>query len=97
MMKADRLTAEELRALDAYEQASLLNDLFGEVGRLGRLKQEVINALYDAKILLIQEKTDESKVTLERAKKAKDNVDAEIAYRKEQVKILQTLLRVTPG
>lgn len=93
-MDVDRLTAEELRALDSGQQVLALNILFREIKRLSDLKNDAIDALSNATILALEKPTGEAKANKIRAKAMVDKIGVMIAARKEQVKILQTQLRL---
>jgi hypothetical protein len=95
-MKVDRLTTDELRALDAYEQIGALNELFGEIKRLGDDKNKAMDLLGDAKILAIEEPSPTNKAMVIRATSTRDKLTTMLSVRKEQIRILQTLLKAVP-
>lgn len=94
----DRLSPEELRALDAWEQASALNDLAAEIKRIGDKMQECHDRIYTARRSrldgddTLKARTDELE-----AKRDLDKLKIALGVRKEQTKIFQTLLRAIPA
>lgn len=100
-ISADRLTPEELRSLDAARQYALLNDLYGEIGRLGRAREEHTWALRTARqaVLLCAPGPEKQQALAAKldAEAMRDALKVEYDYRREQVKILQTLLRAPPA
>ncbi len=93
----DALTGRELHALSAWDQAAALNDIMAELGRLGELRKKCSTALYDAKIGLLRSTSVENKELLLRSQAALERIKTEIATRREQAKILQSLIRAIPG
>ncbi len=97
-MLIDSLTAEELRALDAYGQIGALNDLCREMKRLADERRREIDRHADARIALLGASDRiELKASVIDAKRRIDKIACEISARKEQAKILQTLLRAVPA
>ena len=95
-MKIDGLTGQELHALSAWEQAETLNELCAELGRLGDIRKKCATALYDAKILLLSSPTLTNRELLLRAQASLERVKVELSTRREQIRIIQSLLRATP-
>lgn len=93
----DALTGSELQALDAWHQAAALNDIMAELGRLGELRKKCSNALYDAKIGLLRDSSVDNKELLLRSQAALERIKTEISTRREQARILQSLIRAIPG
>lgn len=93
-LTVDRYSPAELRALDAYAQLSALDELFGEMKRLADLKVEAIGLHAAARIHALNEnrKPTECPKVIE----GKCNVDklaTIITARRQQISILQTILR----
>jgi len=97
MLAVDRLTAEELRSIDAYEQIGHLNALFGEVKRCGDEKRAAIDAFSSAKIAALSDNSVPAKALVIQAKGRLDKATVSISIRKEQIRVLQTLLRAVPA
>lgn len=97
-MSIDDLSAEELRCLDAAGQIGLLNDLCREIAILAKMKRAAIDTHATARIAAIRAANDpESKAAVINAKRVVDGLSVTISARKEQAKILQTLLRSIPA
>jgi hypothetical protein len=97
-LAVDRLSSAELRALDAVEQGNVLNDLFNELKRLADLKVIAIDGVADARIRAISAGIPASRSPeVIDARRKQDKITAAIAARKEQIKILQTLIRAVPS
>lgn len=92
----DGLTGSELHQLDAWHTAEALNELCAELGKLGAMRKKCAQALYDAKIALLSSPSIENKELLLRAQAGLERVKIELSTRREQVRILQSLLRSTP-
>ena len=90
---SDQLSAEEMRALDVAARYAVLNDLYGEVKRLGDLKIAAIDAHASARIVAARSPEPEHKARVLETRRDLDIVNAAIQARKMQVSILQTLLR----
>ena len=90
---SDKLSAEELRALDVAHQYAILSDLFGEVKRLADVKCAAIDAHASARIVALRSPSDDTRARVIESKRDVDVVAAAIAARKMQVSILQSLLR----
>jgi hypothetical protein len=98
VLKIDGLSTEEVRALDAVRQIEALNDLFGETKRLADEKQREIDRHTDARIALLSDaKNVVLKASVLDRKRRIDKLSCIISARKEQTKILQTLLRSVPS
>lgn len=93
----DGMTDEEVRALDAYAQACALSDLIGELKRLKDAKNAALSARRNARIEAIGKAVPFARdVAVIEAQATLDLLANEIALRKEQRSILQTLLRAVP-
>ena len=90
---SDQLSAEEMRALDVVARYAVLNDLYGEVKRLGDLKIAAIDAHASARIIAARSPEPDNKARVLETRRDLDVVGAAIQARKMQVSILQTLLR----
>ncbi len=90
---SDQLSAEEMRALDVAARYAVLNDLYGEVKRLGDVKIAAIDAHASARIVAARSPEPEHKARVLETRRDLDIVNAAIQARKMQVSILQTLLR----
>ena len=90
---SDQLSAEEMRALDVAARYAVLNDLYGEVKRLGDLKIAAIDAHASARIIAARSPEPDNKARVLETRRDLDVVGAAIQARKMQVSILQTLLR----
>ena len=90
---SDQLSAEEMRALDVAARYAVINDLYGEVKRLGDLKIAAIDAHASARIIAARSPEPEHKARVIESKRDVDVVAAAVAARKLQISILQTLLR----
>ena len=90
---SDSLSAEEMRALDVAARYAVLNDLYGEIKRLGDVKIAAIDAHASARILAARSPEPQHKARVIESKRDVDVVAAAIAARKMQVSILQSLLR----
>ena len=90
---SDQLSAEEMRALDVAARYAVLNDLYGEVKRLGDVKIAAIDAHASARIIAARSPEPEHKARVLETRRDLDIVNAAIQARKMQVSILQTLLR----
>ena len=90
---SDKLSAEELRALDVAHQYAILSDLFGEVKRLADVKCAAIDAHASARIIAARSPEPDNKARVLETRRDLDVVGAAIQARKMQVSILQTLLR----
>lgn len=95
-LSIDGLSGQELARFDAWKQAEALNELCAELGKLGEIRKRCAQALYDAKIGLLSSPSIENKELLLRAQAALERVKVELSTRREQTKILQSLLRATP-
>lgn len=90
---SDAMSAEEMRALDVSARYAVLNDLYGEVKRLGDIKIAAIDAHASARIIAARSPEPDNKARVLECKRDLDVVGAAIQARKMQVSILQTLLR----
>ena len=98
VLNVDRLSAEDLRALDFAEQITILNDLFAELKRLADVKCLAIDVLADARMKSVRTPDDrEAKAAVIDAKRSFDKVGVAIQARKQQVSVLQTLTRAVPS
>jgi hypothetical protein len=95
-LSIDGLSGSELHQLDVYGQAEALNELMAELGLLGNVRKQCASHLYDAKIALLTNSSTDNKALLLRAQAAMERVKTEIATRREQARILQSLIRATP-
>lgn len=95
-LSIDGLSGAELHALDGWHQAEALNELCAELGRIGEIRKRCAQALYDAKISLLSSPSIENKEVLLRAQAALERVKVELSTRREQTRILQSLLRSVP-
>lgn len=92
----DDLSAAEMRALDFGRQVDALNDLFVELKRLSDLRMQALDLRADARMRLCHEPRDpELRAREIDAKRSFDKLGVAISARKEQVRILQTLVRAT--
>ena len=89
-------TPAEMRALDALEQIGILDAIYAEMNALGKVKQTALDNLAAARIAALNESTNERKALVINAKCQLDKVGVALSTRKEQAKILQTLLRAQP-
>ncbi len=89
-------TPAEMRALDAVEQIGILDAIYAEIATLGKHKQTALGNLAAAKIAAIHDKSDVQKALAIDAKCKLDIIGVALSTRKEQAKILQTLLRAVP-
>jgi hypothetical protein len=100
-LRIDGLTAAEMRSLSAFEQAECLSDLLTEIGALGRLRRSNTDQMRDTKKAVLRAvdraARDAAKLDLLDAQAMRDGLKIEMDYRKDQVKILQTLLRAIPA
>lgn len=97
VLDVDRLTAAELRALSFGEQVEVLNSLFSELQRLADVKCLAIDVLADAKMQAIKAPDSaDCKANVIDAKRDFDKVGVAIQARKQQVSVLQTLVRGVP-
>ncbi len=94
-MNLDR-TPAELRSLEAIEQIETLDAIYAEIQTLGKVKQTALDNLAAARIAVLNEATPERKAIVIDAKCKLDKVGVALSTRKEQAKILQTLLRAVP-
>lgn len=92
MLSIDGLTAEELRALDAWHQACALNELVLELKRLGDIKRNASDLRYDAKMAQKAKPSVDNEIAILLQSKRYDAAAIDISTRKEQKSILQTLL-----
>jgi hypothetical protein len=90
-----------MRALGAWEQAGALNELLQEIKRLGDSISDANNRVTDAKIALLKVRGGDTFFELKRTvldnTRKMQNVKTALQGRKEQIKILQTLLRAIPA
>ena len=94
-MNLDR-TPADLRSLEAIEQIETLDAIYAEIQTLGKLKQTALDNLAAARIAVLNEATPERKAIVINAKCQLDKIGVALSTRKEQAKILQTLLRAVP-
>lgn len=80
-------------ALDGINRICHLNDLCREIKRLGDDKERALDIQADAKIALLSDpKNVQAKTNVINAKRVIDKLGAAISTRKEQAKILQTVI-----
>lgn len=89
-------TPAEMRSLDAVEQIGLLDAIYAEIASLGKLKQTALDNLAAARIAVLNDPTSERKAIVIDTKCQLDKIGVALSTRKEQTKILQTLLRAVP-
>jgi len=97
MIAYDKFTDEERNALDAIEQIRALNDLCGELKRIKSEKDDALGSRHAARLQAISEGVAfnrhaaclDAQLRVDRATNA-------LATRKEQIRVLQTLLRSIP-
>ncbi len=90
-------TPAEMRALDALTQIRILDAIYAELKTLGDHKQTALDNLAAARIAVLNEATNERKALVIDAKCKFDKIGVALSTRKEQAKILQTLLRAQPN
>lgn len=94
-LTVDRLSPAEIRALDAARQIGILDELFGEMKRLAELKVEAIDLRAVRRIAAINDgRKPQSCPKFIEAQSSLDQLATWISARRQQVSILQTLLRI---
>jgi len=89
-------TPAEMRALDTIDQIGVLDAIYAEINMLGKHKQTALDNLAAARIAVLNDASTERKALVIDAKCKLDKVGVALSTRKEQAKILQTLLRAVP-
>lgn len=86
-----------LRSLDFPRLVGLLDALYGELDHLGKLKMEAIDALAAAQMAQVSAQEPEARIGVIRARAVRDKLDIALSGRRQQVRIVQTLLRAAPA
>lgn len=91
MLDIDRYTTAQLDGLDPSMYIHLLNELCGEMKRLGDDKERALDILGDAKIALCDDPKDaQLKKTKLHAERVVAKLTCALSTRREQAKIVQT-------
>jgi len=96
VIDADRYSAAEFRVLDVRRQMDILGELYAELKRLGDLKVMALDVLGDKRMAEKRMPCREAQALVIDAKRHVDMFATAISTRREQVKILQTLVRAVP-
>lgn len=90
-MDIDRYTTAELDALDPAQYVHLLNEICGEIKRIGDAKKRAKTDEKSAKVALLFDPSNPNlKAAALEAKATLDILGYELSARKEQAKIIQT-------
>lgn len=97
MIAYDKLTDEERNALDAAGQIEALNSMYGELKRIKSEKDEALESRHTARLQAISEGVPFGRhAACLQAQLRVDKIANALATRKEQISLLQTLLRSIP-
>jgi hypothetical protein len=92
----DKMSDEELRALDAWSRECVLCSLALERKRLADQKSDARRQLRDALLNKLDNPGKDAEAVILIARDAIDRLSYHIDARKDQIRILQTLQRSTP-